>query len=251
MGPMEVASIGGHCYTFVLICNYSSHAWVVLLKNKSKTLERFKVFVLMVERLTGLKIKFFCSGHGGEFMSHKFTKFLEEQGITCEMSVLRMPQQNGVVEHMNQTLVDGAWSLLHHSGMSKGFWAEAINIATHILNCVPHKGLDWRMPYKLLFGKVPEVSYLHVFGCCAWALNNQGKKWDAKALPIVLIGYKGSKAYQLWNPASRSVVVSANIRFDEGVFPSRPTPTPSQPVQPTTSSKPPDTLSSQAYTNVP
>ena len=195
MGPMEVASIGGHRYTFVLTCDHSSHAWVVLLKNKSETLERFKAFVLMVERLTSLKIKFFRSDRGGEFMSHEFTKFLEEQGITRETSAPRTPQQNGVAERMNQTLVNGARSLLRHSGMSKGFWAEAINVAAHVLNRAPRKGLDWRTPYELLFGKVPEVSYLRVFGCRAWVLSDQGKKWDAKALPMVLVGYKGSKAY--------------------------------------------------------
>ena len=143
MGPMEVASIGGHRYTFILTCDHSSHAWVVLLKNKSETLERFKAFVLMVERLTGLKIKFFHSDRGGEFMSHEFTKFLEEQGITRETSALRTPQQNGVAERMNQTLVNGAQSLLRHSGMSKGFWAEAINVAAHVLNRAPRKGVTF------------------------------------------------------------------------------------------------------------
>ena len=154
-------------------------------------------------------------------MSNEFTTFLEEQGITREMSAPRTPQQNGVAERMMQTQVGGARAMLQHSGLSNDFWAEATSIAAHTLNRAPWKNLGWRIPYELLFGQVPEVSYLCIFGCHAWVYNNQRKKWDPKAKLMTLVGYKtGSKAYQLWNPATRSIVVSANVRFDEQEFPS-------------------------------
>ena len=79
----------------------------------------------------------------------------------------------------------------------------------------------------MIFGRAPDVSYFRIFGCRAWAYNEQGKKWDPKALPMVFLGYEsGSKSFRLWNPKSRSIVVSANVKFDETEFPNRPTPAP-------------------------
>ena len=91
----------------------------------------------MIEKLTGLQIKFFRSDRGGEFMSDEFTQFLEEHGITRETSAPRTPQQNGVAERMNQTLLGGARAMVQHAGMTKGFWAKAIGVATHIINRAP------------------------------------------------------------------------------------------------------------------
>ena len=226
-GPMETTSIGGHRYACVFTCDSTSHVWVYFLKSKDQTLKTFKVFVLSIEKLTGHKIKIFHSDRGGEFMSGDFDTFLEEQGITRETSAPRTPQQNGVAERMMQTLGGGARAMLHHSGMSDGFWAEAMGVAAHVLNRAPRKGLNWRTPHELLFGRVPEVTYLRVFGCRAWVFNEKGKKWDPKAKSMILVGYEpSSKAYRLWNPVSRSIVVSTNVRFSEHEFPNKRTPKP-------------------------
>ena len=137
---------------------------------------------------------------------------------------------------MNQTLLGGARALMQHSGMSKGFWAEAMGMAAHIANRSPRKGLGWKTPHELLFGRTPDVSYFRIFGCRAWVFNEHGKKWDPKANPMVFIGYEnGSKAFRLWNPKTRSVVVSANVRFDETAFPYQP---PAKSSQPTSDSIP-------------
>ena len=239
-GPMEVESIGGHHYACVFTCDYTSHAWVYLLKSKDKTLHVFKQFVTMIEKLTGFKIKFFRSDRGGEFMSDEFTKFLEEQGITRETTAPGTPQQNGVAEQMNQTLIGGARALLHHSGMSKGFWAEATNVVVHVINRAPRKSLGWQTPYELLFGRVPDVSYLRTFGCRAWAFNDKGKKWDPKSNPMIFVGYEPSaKAFRLWNPATRSIVISANVCFSELEFPNQPPAQPSHTPAVSSSKTPP------------
>jgi len=137
MGPMEVVSIGGSRYTCVFTCDHTSHVWTIFLKSEDETLEKFKTFVVWIEKLTGLSIRFFRSDCGGEFMSAAFMEFLEERGITRETSAPRTPQQNGVAERMNQTLLGGTRAMMQHSGMSKGFWAEAMGTAAHILNHAP------------------------------------------------------------------------------------------------------------------
>ena len=175
-------------------------------------------------------------------MSKEFTDFLAEHGIQHETSAPWTPQQNGLTERMNQTLLGGSCALLEHSGMTKGFWAEAMGTAAHILNRSPRKNLDWRTPYELFYGRAPDISYFRIFGCRAWVFNDQGKKWDPKSLPMIFVGYEfGSKAYRLWNPKTQSIVISANVRFDETEFPNRPAPSlppthvPSRPIA--TSSK--------------
>jgi len=223
-GPMETLSIDGFRFTLVLICDCSKHIWVFLMKSKDETLRNFMAFVLSIEKLTGRKIKIFRSDRGGEFMSDAFNKFLEEHGITRQTSAPYTPQQNGTAERTVQTLVGSARAMLQHSGMSKGFWGEAIRTSVHVLNRSPRKGLDWKTPYEVLFGRIPEVSYLRVFGCRAWVHTHkdQKKKWDPTSKPMVFVGYElGSRAYRLWNPASRSIVISASVRFDETQFPNR------------------------------
>ena len=174
-------------------------------------------------------------------MSNEFTAFLEERGITRETSAPRTPQQNGVAERMNQTLIGGARSMLHHAGMTKGFWSEAILTATHVLNRSPRKGLGWRTPYELLFGTTPDVSHFRIFGCRAWVLNEDVKKWEPRANPMVFIGYEpGSKAFKLWDPKTRSIKISVKVRFDETVLPNRPAIQPPQPVASTSTLPPPE-----------
>jgi len=191
-------SIGGHRYVCVFTCDYSGHIWTYFLKSKDRTLRIFKAFILSTEKLTGQKIKIFRSDRGGEFMSGEFTTFLEEQGITRETSAPRTPQQNGVTERMNQTLLGGARVMMQHSGTSKGFWAEAMGTATHILNRAPRKSLGWKTPFELLFGRVPDVSYVRTFGCRAWVFNDKGNKWDAKSTPMVLVGFETGDQLLCW-----------------------------------------------------
>ena len=254
MGPMPVGSIvGGFFYTCCFTCDCSQHVWVYLLRDKDQTLRAFKTFVPMIEKLTGQKIKFFCLDRGGEFTGKAFDAYLLEQGIVWELSAPWTPQQNGVAEHMNQSLLGGAQAMLHHTGMSQGFWAEAINVAAHVLNHAPQKSLDWKMPYELMFGRPPTVTHVCLFGCCAWVINDQVKKWDPKSEPMIFVRYKfGSKAYHLWDLKARTIKVSANVRFDELVLLNNPTPAPTTkpPPKPVASSSkpPPQSAKPQATT---
>ena len=121
-----------------------------------------------------------------------------------------------------RTLVGSAHTMLQHTGLSKGFWAEAIMVAAHIHNCSPRKGLNWKTPHELFNGRTPNVSYLCVFGCRAWVYmpKDQQKKWDANSQQMIFVGYKsGLKAYCLWNLRTCSIVVSACVHFDETTLP--------------------------------
>ena len=249
-GPFEEA-LRHYRYACVFNCDCTRHVWVYFLRSKDQTLRTFQSFVTMVEKQTGRQIKFFRSDRGGEFMSKEFDKFLEEHGIVRETSAPETPQQNGLAERMMQTLKGGSRAMLTHSGMSKGFWTESMSVAAHVLNRSPRKGLGWRTPYELLHGHVPNISYFRIFGCRAWVLNEKATAWDPKMKPMIFVGYEqGSKAYRLWDPKKRSIVVSAKVRFDETEFPNRPAP--AQPVASSSNHKPPPPqLSDDEFVEIP
>ncbi|KAM1413627.1 hypothetical protein ACFX2I_005509 [Malus domestica] len=91
----------------------------------------------MVENQTGRKIKILRSDNGGEYTSDPFFKVCKEEGIVRHFSVRGTPQQNGVAERLNRTLLEKVRCMLSQSGLSKSFWAEAVNYACHIINRLP------------------------------------------------------------------------------------------------------------------
>ena len=112
-------------------------------------------------------------------MRKEFKDFLKLKGIRHEMTVRDTPEQNGVAERMNQTLCESGQAMLFHAGLSKGFWAEAINTAGFIRNHLI-TSTTGETPYFRCFGKAADVSHLWDFGCTAYAHipDEQCKKLD-------------------------------------------------------------------------
>ena len=146
-GPMAVNAIGRYRYTCVFTCGGTQYVWVYYLKSKDQTLRTFKTFIAWIEKLTGRTIQKFRSDCRGEFTSAAFDEFLAEHSITQETSAPYTPQQNGLTEQMNQTILGGAKAMWVHAGLSEGFWAEAMMTASHILNHSPCKSLHWKTPH--------------------------------------------------------------------------------------------------------
>ena len=105
------------------------------------------------------------SDHGKEFENLEFKYFCEDYGITHQFSAPRTPQQNGVVERKNKTLIEMARSMLCENGLPKYFWAEAVNIACYVTNRALIRPLLKKTPYELLNGKKLSVEHLRPFGC--------------------------------------------------------------------------------------
>ena len=235
VGLIPTASINGHWFTVSFTCDYSNHVWCLPMKSKDQTFATFKVFAAQVKRQYSFTIRYFQSDRSGEFMSKEFSDYLASEGIIREASAPDTPQQNGLAERMQQTIWSGIRAILHHSDMKNGFWAEALAVIVHVMNRAPRKRLDWRTPHEVLTGQVPNVAYFRTFGCHAWVHNHKGKKLDAKALPMVFIGYEpSSKAYRLWDSANHKVVISSDVTFNETLFPNQPV---EKPVIPPTTDK--------------
>ena len=127
-----------------------------------------------------------------------------------------MPQQNGVVERKNRTLMEKARSMLSDVGLSQDYWAETIDIACYVLNMSPMSTLVNKTPYEAWAGKIPSLTHLRVFGCDAFVHIRKGRrhKLDNKSKKFIFVKYKdGVKGYKLWNPTTRTIVYSRDVIF--------------------------------------
>ncbi len=145
-GPMKTTSHGGARYFLTFIDDFSRKTHVYLLKAKGEAFEKFKQYKTLVENEIGHKIKVLRSDNGGEFVSKKFDAFLAECGIQLQTSAPYSPQQNGVAEHANRTIMECARSMILAQGLELEFWGEAVNTVVYIKNRCPTKALDSKTP---------------------------------------------------------------------------------------------------------
>ena len=220
-GPMNVESIGGSRYFVSFIDDYSRYVTVYMIKNKSEVLSKFKEFVSLMENLTEHRIKVLRSDNGGEYESREFTEYCQSHGIKRETTIPYTPQQNGVVERMNRTLLEAVRSMLHHAGLPLRFWAEAVSTAAYLRNQSPTVQLKDRTPYECIHKRKPEIGHLKVFGCNSYVQVPEQKrsKLDKKAIKCIFVGYsQKSKGYKFYNPDTHKMLLSRDAIFLESRF---------------------------------
>jgi hypothetical protein len=165
-----------------------------------------------------LRIKKIISDNGTEFKNSQIEGFFEEEGIKHEFSSPYTPQQNGVVERKNITLLDMARTMLDEYKIPDQFWAEAINTACYSINRLYLHWILKKTSYELLTGKKPNISYFRVFGSKCFILIKRGRnsKFAPKAVEGFLLGYdSNTMAYRVFNKSTGLVEVSCDIVFDE------------------------------------
>lgn len=215
-GPMRTASHSGARYFVTFTDDYSRYCEIFVLKQKSDVLESFKKFKNAAETYTGKKIKALQSDNGREYCNREFDKYLQECGIRRRLSAPHTPQQNGVSERKNRTLLEMARCMMKQAGVPPSFWAEAINTACYIRNRCPTKTLNGDIPCKIWFGRTPTVKHIRVFGSRAYVLmkGNSKGKFDSKSEECVLVGYSSeAKAYRLWSPRKRNIIISRDVEI--------------------------------------
>ena len=225
-GPMQIDSVGGSRYLLTFIDDFSRYTVVYLLKRKSEVLNKFKEFVMSMEnnnhQLKSLNIvNALRSDNGGEYQSNEFKKYCSEKGISQQFTNPNCPQQNGVSERFNRTIVEGARSMIYHAKLPLKFWAEAVNTVVYLRNRSPSSFLNGRTPFEYWFKRKPNVSNLRVFGCVCYVHipESQRRKFDPKAYKAVFVGYpNGTKGYKVYNVNSKKFFRTRNVLFSEDKF---------------------------------
>ncbi|KAJ9565666.1 hypothetical protein OSB04_001632 [Centaurea solstitialis] len=199
-GPVNVQSIAGKKYTLVIVDEYSRYTWVFFLRSKSDAPEEIILFVRKTERLNNLTVRSIRSDHGTEFKNSTLETFFDQKGISQNFSSVRTPQQNGVAERRNRTLIEAARSMLSEANLATQFWAEAVNTACYTQNRSLIVKRFRRTPYELFRNRKPSIEHLHIFGCVCYILNNIDNlgNFDSKSDDGIFLGYSSiSKTYLL------------------------------------------------------
>jgi transposase InsO family protein len=217
-GPITPATHGGRRYFLLLVDDSSRYMWLRLISTKDEAPAAIKHFQARAEAESGKKLRVLRTDRGGEFTSVEFAEYCAEKGVVRHLTAPYSPQQNGVVERRNQTIVGMARSMLKAKTMPAAFWGEAVSTAVFILNRSPTKALKDKTPYEVWHGRRPNVSFLRTFGCVGHVKNTKPNlgKLDDRSTAMVFLGYQeGSKAYRMYDPRAGKVVVSRDVVFDE------------------------------------
>ncbi|GJR59010.1 putative ribonuclease H-like domain-containing protein [Tanacetum coccineum] len=217
-GPTFIKSLMKKMYCLVVTDDYSRFSWVFFLATKDETSGILKSFITRVENLIDQRVKVIRCDNGTEFKNKEMNQFCERKGIKREFSVARTPQQNGVAERKNRTLIEAARTMLADSKLPTTFWAEAVNTACYVQNRVlvtkPHN----KTPYELFLGRKPALGFMRPFGCPVTILNTIDHlgKFDGKADEGFFVGYSiNSKAFRVFNSRTRIVEENLHVQFSE------------------------------------
>ncbi|GKB18440.1 putative ribonuclease H-like domain-containing protein [Tanacetum coccineum] len=191
---------------------------VFFLSTKDETNEILYKFIIGLENQWNHKVKIIRSDHGTEFKNHAMNKLCTKKGIKKEFSVARTPQQNGVAERKNRTLIEAAKTMLADSLLSIPFLAEAVNTACYVLNRVLVTKPQNKTHYELLIGKPPSISFMRPFRCPLTILNTLDPlgKFNGKSDEGYVLGYSTtSKAFRVYNKRTKRVEENMHIDFLE------------------------------------
>ena len=205
-------------YFITFIDDFSRYTYVYLLRHKSEALTIFQQYKKTVELQTGHSIKTLRSDNGGEYISNLFDDFCKQQGIHHEFTVPYSPQQNGVAERKNRTILNAVRCMLIHSGLSRGFWTEAVLTAVFVQNHLPTTAPAGSIPLTAWTGQTPSVSHFRTFGCIAYihVPKEARHKLDPPGLKVIFLGYsENSKGYRFYDPTSQKIIINRDAIFDE------------------------------------
>nr|GEW00292.1 hypothetical protein [Tanacetum cinerariifolium] len=217
-GPMRIASINGKRYILVIVDDYSHYTWVHFLRSKDEAPAVIITFLKRIMVLLQSPVIIIRTDNGTEFKNQVLKVYFDSVGISHQMSYVRTPQQNGVVERRNRTLVEAARTMLFFSRAPLFLWAEAIATVCFTKNhSIIHRRFN-KTPYELINGRKLDISFLYIFGALCYPKNDREDigKLGAKGDIGFFIGYSAdSCAYRIYNRRTKKIMETINVSFDE------------------------------------
>jgi hypothetical protein len=217
-GPMPSSSISGYVYYVYFIDDYSRKTWVYFLKSKDEVFSKFKEFKALIENLSERKIKILRSDNGGEYTSKEFVNYCKDVGIKRDLTTPYNPQQNGVVERKNITIMEAMKTMIHDQDLPMCLWAEAVKTTVYVQNQLSHSALGFKTPEEMFSRKKPEVSHLKIFVCPVFVHIPKEKrnKLDPSGKKGIFVGYcEVSKAFRVYIPGHHHIEINRDVTFDE------------------------------------
>ena len=189
--------------------------WVYFLAAKGEAFSKLCEWKKLVENQVKKKVCCLRTYNGLEFFNTKFDSFCKHHGIQRHKTCAYTPQQNGVAELMNKTLMEKVKCLLVELGLEEQFWAEAVSTSAYVTNMSPSSAIDGNIPEELWLGKKPDYLHLRKFGFVVYIHADQGKL-KARAKKGIFVSYpSGVKGYKVWLLEETKCVISRNVLFAE------------------------------------
>lgn len=215
-GSSNVPPSLGRCQYFLSFTDdWSRKVWVYFLKTKDETFQKFVEWKKMVEVQVERKVKKLRTDNGLEFCNLRFDQFCKDEGIVRHRTCSYTPQQNGVAERLNRSILNKVRNMLSESGLEAKFGAEAVSTAVYLLNRTPSSVIDFEIPEQRWTTEAPDLSGLRRFGCIAYTHTDDGKL-NPRAKKGVFTGYpEGVKGFRIWLLDEEKCVISRNAVFRE------------------------------------
>nr|GFA14572.1 hypothetical protein [Tanacetum cinerariifolium] len=217
-GPMRVASINGKRYVLVIVDDYSRYTWTHFLRSKDETPEFLIYFLRLVQRGLQAQVRVVRTDKGTEFLNQSLHAYFAAEWILHQTSIARTPEQNGIVERRNRTLVEAARTMLSAAKVPLFFWAEAIATACFTQNRSLVIPRHEKTPYHIINDRKPSVKFFHLF-CSTCYIVKDGENLDKmkeKGDECIFVGYSTqSRAYKVFNKRTRVIMESIHVNFDE------------------------------------
>ena len=229
-GPMPTRSLGGSRYVATVLDDSTGYSIVIPFARKSEVAEVVIKTFTMLERSLDRKIKAVRTDNGSEYVNSTLTEYFAAQGITHQTSAPYTPEQNGAAERLNRTLLERTRCMLIDSGLPPSLWAEAMSTASYLRNLSPSLH-HTETPAQLMYGEVPHVGHLRVFGARAFVHVPKELRNKLAAVSVTgrLVGYaQTTKQYRILLDSGR-IVMARSVLFDEAIRASAPTANPPAP----------------------
>lgn len=200
---------------------YSNYRHIYCSKTKDETYDCIRKCVAKIRGDTGAQVRCLVSDCGSELISKRTQEYLIQNKISQELSAPFTPQQNGLIERDNRTVMEGARAMLFHRQLPEKLWGEAVNTMVYILNRSINRITGYKTPYEKYFKAVPNVSHLRVFGSFAMVKQQDKKrsgyqkKLEPRSKPLLLTGYDKDFTYRLFDHETNKIIITREAYFDE------------------------------------
>ncbi|GKD21160.1 retrovirus-related pol polyprotein from transposon TNT 1-94 [Tanacetum coccineum] len=214
----KVRVLKGKNYILVIEDDYSNSHGLKFLRSRIETPEFVTNFLKQIQVGLNKTVRFIRTDNGTEFVNQVMSEYYEGVGIFHQKSVPRTPQQNGVVERRNRTLVEAARTMMIFSKAPMFLWAEAVATACYTQNRSLIHTRHNKTPYELVHDKKPDLTFFRVFGALCYPTNDSEDlgKFQAKADIGIFVGYAPSrKGYRIYNKRTRRLIETIHVTFDE------------------------------------
>ena len=212
-GAVEPPAREGFRYAINFVDDHTGSTFIYFLKLKSDASKALKKF--LADSAQYGTVKKLGADNAGEYVSDEFEGILIENKISHQSSAPYSPHQNGTAERNWRTIFEMARTMLVESGLPKNLWTYAVMAAVHIRNRMYSERIQ-DTPYRLLIGKKPSISSLHMFGSVCYANVHIKKKLDARSKKGYFIGYdKYSPSYLIYFPETRTISKNATVTFTD------------------------------------